>query len=56
MTIELSPEEIMRIGEALAIYKSHVDSYGDDDKSREYKALRMKIDSLVLKNAMEEQP
>lgn len=50
MTIELTPEEILRISEALAIYKSHVDSWGEDDKSQQYKALRMKIDGLVLQN------
>lgn len=53
MTIDLSPKEIEFISESLAAYKSHVDSYGEEDKSREYKALRMKVDSALLKLSMD---
>ncbi len=59
MQIELSDQELKFISEALALVDRTMDSVEtvvgvDETERREFKALRLKIDSALLIGAMEE--
>jgi len=63
MNVELTPQEIKLISEALAVsHRSIATMFVDgarksidhvENRKAEFKALRMKIDSLVLQNAID---